>query len=236
MQSWLERAEAGALGNPTKKSDREVVFERHDPARDVFLVREGAVEIFQRTAEGFSTVVKILAAPSLFGHGEALSDEALYLESTRLVGDGRLHRMDKEKFIAMVKSDAALGYECLVDTCAMFMVSARFEPARMLETEALLANLLLSYAAVAGRVDEDGVRLELRRTQDDLAQAIGAAERSVNRVFARWKRDDLVIKKEGKYTLRSPRALVDIAGELLGSLTHPKHLLESTPWWPPSEG
>ena len=46
---------------------------------------------------------------------------------------------------------------------------------------------MLSYAQVFGTETDEGVRIGLRRSQADLADAIGGGERSVNRRLAGWK-------------------------------------------------
>ena len=220
MQAWLRAAETGVLGRPIDAPDRRAVFERNDPTKKTYFLSGGAMEIFQRSADGLSVVVKILVAPTLFGQIEPLANMSAYLESVRVAGGARFYAISPDAFKSLVRSDAALGFECLVDMSSAFCVSARYEPSRMFDTEALLANLVVSYARIFGENVGDGTRISLKRSQADLAEAFGAGERSVNRILAEWKNTNLIVKSRGCYVLKNTSALEKKAGDLLGSLIH----------------
>lgn len=175
------------------------MFERGDPARTAFLLLEGAVEIVQRSVEGSALVVKILVAPTLFGAIELVGDETEYLEAAQVLGGATVVPMSRARFRRELQGNAAQAFECLSDVSRAFCVTARFEGAVLEPTEVLLANLLLAYADVFGVPDDDGgVRIELKRTQADFAQAIGAGERSVNRVLSRFIDDGLLEKRRAR--------------------------------------
>jgi len=220
MQAWLNVAREGRLGPVIEVGDREVVFEREDAADNTCFLADGAVEIIQRSPEGFGVVVKILVGPTLFGQIEPLAGELEYLESVRAAGGARYYAMDRASFIATVREDGQLSFECLTDMSTAFCVAARYEPAQLFETEVLLANLMLSYAHVFGTETDEGVRIGLRRSQADLADAIGGGERSVNRMLAGWKAEGVVKKTKGHYILLDTAALEGKAVDLLGSLVH----------------
>lgn len=220
MKAWIRAADAGVLGPERCQGDRAVLFERSDPTVGTYVLREGFVELSQRSAEGASVVVKILVGPTLFGQIEVLGREAEYLENARVVGSATYHVLDNQEFESLVSTQAELAFECLVDLSRAFCVTARYEPARLFATETLLANLLVSYGMIMGQEVADGLRIELRRSQADLADAIGAGERSVNRILADWKSAGYVAKRGGRYLLRDVEFLRERAGELLGSLVH----------------
>jgi CRP/FNR family transcriptional regulator len=220
MQAWLQAARDGRLGPAIDAADRETLFEREEAAERTCFLAEGAVEIIQRSPEGFGVVVKILVGPTLFGQIEPLAGEQEYLESVRAAGSARYYGIERDRFVAMMREDGLLSFECLTDMSTAFCVAARYEPAQLFETEVLLANLMLSYARVFGTETDEGVRIGLRRSQADLADAIGGGERSVNRMLAAWKTAGLVKKSRGHYILLDTDALEDKAVDLLGSLVH----------------
>ena len=220
MREWASLAAAAQLGAKTTLKDRTVVFERGDPAGHVYFLSAGAVELLQSTADGQSIVVKILVAPTLFGVIEVLGKEPTYLETVRVLGTASVHRIERLRFTELVRRNASAAYECTVDLSAAFCVAARFELRTLVQTEALLANLLLGYAELAHRPAGSAVTLQVRRTQADFAQAVGAAERSVNRILATWKDDEVISKRSGRYTLVKPEVLSRLAGDLRGSLVH----------------
>ena len=113
-----------------------------------------------------------------------------------------------------------------MDIGIAFTGSARFEPSRLFSTDVLLATLLLSYADVFGSKTDNGARINLKRSQAKLAEAIGASERSVNRLLIQWKEQGLVTKASGHYEILKPAEMEALAGELAGTMVHRWRKLE----------
>jgi CRP-like cAMP-binding protein len=203
-----------------------VLFEKGAPADHAYLLAHGAIEILQPGADGMSVVVKILQAPTLFGAIEAFGEEPLYLETVRCLGKVRVVRMTSARLRQVALDNPRAGYEALLDVARAFCVAARLEPARLAQTDTLLANALLAYVDVVGE-ERDGARfMTVKRTQSDLAAAIGAGERSVNRILSAWLDAGVVVKRDARYGVVDRAFLENLAGDLLGSLVHGSaHLL-----------
>jgi CRP-like cAMP-binding protein len=84
MKAWQTLAASGALGKPERLKDRALLFQAGSPARHVFLLTEGAYEVFQDSDAGFSVVVKVVTPPTLPGSVEVLASQPRYLESIRV--------------------------------------------------------------------------------------------------------------------------------------------------------
>lgn len=218
MESWIEWVRKH--GHVVRVSDREALFEAGASCRLAYILVDGCVEILQGASNGTSTVVKVLKGPTFFGSVEAISQQVEYLESVRALGAADCAAISSDEFRELLLERPKLAFECLLDMSGAFAVAARFEPARLYETEVLLANLLAAYAQVVGRRIGQGVRIEVRRSQRELADAIGAGERSVNRILASWKDAGLITKESGQYTLLEPHEIGARAGDLAGSLVH----------------
>jgi CRP-like cAMP-binding protein len=220
MEEWTRLAESGLLGPKLRAPDRASIWESGCEAAVAYFLRGGAVEVFQRAEDGASIVVRIVLAPAMIGVIEPLAGEARYLESVRAAGEAELHAMSRERFGALLESNPRASYQCMVDMSRAFCAATRFESAKLAEPEALLANLFDAYGEVFGEREAGRVRLGLRRTQAELAQSIGAAERSISRIIADWKRELLVEKLSGRYLIHRPDEIARRAGELRGSLVH----------------
>ena len=220
MRAWRALFERGDLGVGVDSADRTVLFDKGALAAHGYFLVDGAIEILQAGVDGTSVVVKILRAETLFGAIEALGDESHYLETVRCLGAVRAVRMTSARLRQIAAADAAACYEALVDVARAFCVTARFEPARLATTEAMLANVILAYTDVVGE-DRGGARfMTVKRTQADLAAAIGAGERSVNRILAAWQECGAIVKEAARYGVLKRGFLEDTAGELVGSLVH----------------
>jgi CRP-like cAMP-binding protein len=220
MKTWYALAARGELGHPQSLVDRRVLLNRGDDARKVFLLAEGAVEVFQENDAGASVVVKVVTAPTLLASPEVVAGEAQYNASIRGLGRAQLYAIERNRYLQLLRSDPSAAFESMRDISIAFAGAARFESSRLFSTEALLAALLLTYGKVFGQPSGEGMRITLKRSQADLAAAVGAAERSVNRVFKDWQAAGWVIKTRGRYVLVDEPVLARLAGELTTGLLH----------------
>ncbi|MBK7861986.1 MAG: Crp/Fnr family transcriptional regulator [Archangiaceae bacterium] len=230
MQTWQQLAEAGAFGKALHLKDRAVLFERGDPARSVYLLYRGAYEVYQESDEGSSVVVKLVTGLTMPGSVELVAGEPTYLESIRVAREATMYRVPARDYLAVLSSRPRASYEAMVDIGRCFAGAAKFEASRLHNADVLLAALVLAYADVFGRKVAAGVRVELKRSQAQLAASIGCTERSVNRLLTGWREQEVLVKLAGRYLLKDPDALRRIAGPLCGALVHrweaPRHLAE----------
>jgi CRP/FNR family transcriptional regulator len=221
MKRWSTLFAEGRFGPARRHGDRDVIFNHGDPADAVYFLRKGAVEILHSSDDGRAVLVKILVGPCLFGTIEQLGREAAYLESVRVLGAAELVRLDAASFLSLMQTDVGLAYECLVDVGSAFCVAARHEPARLFPLEAQVAAVLLGYADATGQHTASGaMRLGVKRSQEDLAAAIGASQRSITRFLADWKKDGVIDKVAGRALLKDIPRLEALAGGLARSLVH----------------
>jgi CRP-like cAMP-binding protein len=198
---------------PRKKfADAEYLFRKGEPARHAYVLESGAIEILQDDPNGSALVVKILAAPNLFGVIEVLGGEARYLETVRALGDSSVLALSRQAFVSLLRRSGEASFACLINTACAFCLSARFEPTHLASSEQKLANYMASL------FDLWGERLPFKRGQDDFASATGISERNVNRLLTRLQTDGIVRKHEGRYELLDGARLRALAGELYGSL------------------
>jgi CRP-like cAMP-binding protein len=221
MQRWLALQICEGLGSSRDHTDRDLLFQKGEPATHGWFLKQGVVEILQPAANGTSMIVKLLRAPTLFGVIEHLGDEPRYLESVRSLGPAHTISIEREKLLGLLRENPAAALECLHDLGAAFCAAARFEASHVSDTEALLANAFLAYIDVVGEPWDGGTRMQVKRTQVDFAHAIGAAERSVNRVLKEWQARNIVDKTGARYIVHDRGYLERLAGELRGSLVHP---------------
>lgn len=219
MKTWLRLAESGALGVSKVVPDRKAIATEGQPAQAAYFLSEGAAEIFHVSEQGFSVMVKLVTAPTVLASPEVLAGEPVYLASIRSAGTSTIHRLRRPQFLQRL-NEPNISLEATLDIVLAFLGAARMEVSRLHTTESLLATVLLAYAEVFGTKDSSGCVIGLRRSQSDLAEAIGVAERSVNRIMTRWSSDGVVSKRRGRYILQDIDRLHDFAGDLAGCLVH----------------
>jgi CRP-like cAMP-binding protein len=229
VETWRRLALSGQLGKPRKLRDRAVLFSRGEPARRAYLLFEGAHEVVQESEDGLSVVLKVVTPMTVPGSVELIAGEPEYLETIRIAGGATMFELDAAAFFGVVERSPKALSESASDVAQCFCGAARYEASRLFEADVVLATLLCAYAEVFGAQTSAGVRIELKRSQADLAAATGATERSVNRILAEWQKLKLVSKDAGRYTVHDLGALQRKSGPLDGSLVHrwatPQHAL-----------
>lgn len=212
VERWSQLCKLGALGAPVDHDDKDVIARRGDEARAFWFHEGGLLEVFQLADDGRSYLARILVAPSVICLKECLAGEERYLQTVRTLESARLVRVERDVGIDLLRAHPELAMRTLVEVSRAFCGAARLEANRMHSTDSLLAQVLLGYVSACGEPWDGHQRLRVKRTQADLADCIGANERSVNRTLTAWKAEGLIDKKDARYMVTDParlRALVE---------------------------
>jgi len=189
-----------------------ILFRKGDPAKGLYILTRGRVDIYRSTADGrehlihSETPVQSVAELPVFDGGE-------YPASARVAEDSELHFLSLDDFQRLYRqhpeiSDAVihnLGLRLRKLVSLLDKVSLRSVPARV-------ARTLLELAEAAGEL-RDGGTVRLPRTQWELAQELATSRESVARALGDFRKKGIITTDGPRITLRSVRALEDLAGE-----------------------
>lgn len=203
LEQWI----AGLAQPSVVESDETVLIAAGQMTDGAVWVEQGAVEILRGVGEAHGWVCHIAQAPCLVGLAELLGDAPEHVESARALGRVRVKRVEKAPIRHVLLSDAQALREATVALTERLLTSARAGMLPGTEAEARLAWLFTAYGAAAGIHEGHTLRLPIRRTQAQLARAIGGSERSVNRVITRWKSERLLDKVFGEHVIYQPEEL-----------------------------
>ena len=219
MKNWLRHIEQFHRHPITTWSDGDVVFEEGDAANKAFVLLDGVVEIRHKLENGRSTVVKLLSGPCFFGVIEFFASENVYLETAQVLGSARTVAFEGKGFLDLVAEEPRLAFEALIDTSRAFCAAAKGETGGLLALDSMLARLLLAYCELFGEPCTEGIKINLKCTQESLAQSVGASERQVQRLFRAWQASEVVNKIGGKYIV-CKKALQSFSVLPVTSLVH----------------
>jgi CRP-like cAMP-binding protein len=209
-----ERARLAALLRARRYARSEVIFLEGDEGTALCLIAEGRIRIQLTGADGREVVITVYGPGEIFGEmalldGEPRSADAIAQEPSRVFW---LQRDDFQAFLedhprAAMKMLAALSRRIRHTTRVVQDATFRDVPAR-------LARVLLDLAARDGQTVEDGIRIEARVTQSDLASRVGASRETVNRAlrgfeehsWIRWQGNRIVIVKSDDLRRRADGA------------------------------
>ena len=188
------------------------IFAKGAPGESMMAVIAGRVRIGAVSADGRELTLNVIGPGEIFGEialldGKPRSADAVAIEDTLLLVVERRH------FMPFLLRDPSLVERLLGVLCdRLRRTSLALEEIALLDLGVRLARVLLKLAADYGRAGAEGVRIDLKLSQRDLANLVASTRESVNKQLQAWRRDGLVEMAEGRLILRDRAALAAVAG------------------------
>ena len=209
--SGLTEAEVNAILSVAKHRylrASSVVTNQDDPADRFFMLTSGRGRHFLITDEGRKINLLWLTAGQPFGSGALISTPSRYLVSTEILADSCALVWERQTIRSLLTR-----YSKLMDN-AFSMTATEYIPWLIAAHVSLssddangrIAHLLVSLANGIGKVTSDGV--EMRVTNEDVANYTNVTPFTVSRSLNDWERAGILTKQRGKIVLRRPELLL----------------------------
>ena len=179
------------------------IFHRDDPGSTLHIINSGLVKLVLASPEGREVTVGILDAGDFFGElalldGGARSASAVALEAVETL------TLDREPFIAMLERHPQVGTALLgVLGDRLRRTDELIQDILFLDLPGRLAKQLLALADERGVNTPQGIRIDLRLSQSELAAIIGATRESVNRCLNAYADRGILALDRDTITLRA---------------------------------
>jgi CRP/FNR family transcriptional regulator, cyclic AMP receptor protein len=179
----------------------EVIFHRDDPGQVLYIVKEGKVKIALTSPDGQEVSLTVFGAGECFGElsildGEPRSADAVALERVEL------YALQRQDFVNVVMSHPKIAIQVMkVISQRLRQADQQIEDLLFLDVYGRVAKKLLELSEVHGVPTTQGVRIELRLTQQELASMVGASRESVNKVMGYFTDKRYIMTDKHKITL-----------------------------------
>ncbi len=175
----------------------EVLYHPGAPGDSVYVIRRGMIKISVFNA-GRELILAMLRKGEIFGQ-EALLGSAPRDHAAEAHEDAVLCAVSRGEFVALLRRRPDLAFD-VTRRVGQRLQALRVRVERLIfkGTTARLAQTLLELAHEHGQADEEGLTLELRLSQSDLAKLVGATRESVNAALAVLRRRRLVSVDAGR--------------------------------------
>ena len=176
----------------------------------VFLLASGLVKMCHLTAEGKESILAFVEPGELFGEMAMFDapqrDE--FVESIRpstvvMIPIEEMHRLMTER------ADVALGITKIVGLRRQ-RIERRLKNLLFLSNRERLVHLLLDLAEQFGWQADDGIRLRIRLSHQDLANLIGSTRETVTILLGKLKSEGCVAGGRRKIVLTNPAQLAHL--------------------------
>ena len=206
----LPEEEIQALSPITKRRTfraGEVIFHRDDPGQVLYMIKEGKVKICIISPDGQEVSLTVFGKGEYFGEfalldGLPRSTDAVALEKVECY---TLQRSDFHNTILKNPKIAILILEAL--SKRLRNTNQMVEDLIFLDVYGRVAKKLLELADAHGIKTEDGVRIDVRLTQQELAAMVGASRESVNKVLGYFTDKNFISTDKYRITIHNTNDL-----------------------------
>jgi CRP-like cAMP-binding protein len=164
---------------------------RHGPAGDVLLEIFGAGE-----PVGAVAVFNRMPYPA----------SAIAMEPTSLLG------LPATEYFALLDRHPDLSRSLMGELTRLYIaLSRKLETARQQRVEARVAQLFVGLSERMGRVTDEGTRIPMRLSRQEIAEMVGTTVETAIRVMSRWSRGGVLITGRDHFVIPDVAALRGIA-------------------------
>jgi CRP/FNR family transcriptional regulator/CRP/FNR family cyclic AMP-dependent transcriptional regulator len=180
----------------------EIIFHRDDPGATMFVIKTGRVRIYLTSPEGQEVALAVFGAGEAFGElalldGQPRSASAVAIEPTET------YCIQRADFIAVATRRPRIALQMLATLShRLRQTDAMVEDLLFLDVHGRVAKKLLELAETSGTRMPDGIRIEMKLTQSDLAAMVGASRESVNKVMSYLLDKQYVSVEKRKITVK----------------------------------
>ena len=199
----------------TRKYQRgQVLFYEDNAVFGLHCIHAGKVKLYKTTPEGKRLTLRIADPGDQLGH-LALFTEQPYSATSEVLEDSTVCFIDRKAIPALMAKSPATTW-AIIHSLAAELASARNRATDIAyrSVRERIAGMLLRLKARYGKAENDGVRLEIVLSREDLAEIVGTTKETLVRVLSDFRQEQIIRDIGQNLLLLSPEKLAKIAGYL----------------------
>jgi CRP/FNR family transcriptional regulator, cyclic AMP receptor protein len=185
-----------------------ILFVEGQPSRGVYLICRGRAKLSSCSSDGRTVIIHIAEAGEILGASATISGKP-YEVTAETLSPCQLAFVRREQFVHFLEQHPEGSMRMVQHLSDSYY--AAFEQVRTLGLSHTagekLARLLLSWCAEAGIETENGVRIKITLTHEEIAQMIGTSRETVTRLFSNLKSNRIIELRGSTLLIRDKAAL-----------------------------
>ena len=179
----------------------EVIFHREDPGQVLYVIKEGKVKISLISPDGQEISLVVFGKGECFGEfaildGLPRSADAIAMEKVEC------YTLQRSDFHKAIMKDPKIAIQVMeVLSKRLRSTDQMVEDLIFLDVYGRVAKKLLELADTHGTKVENGIRIDVRLTQQELASMVGSSRESVNKVMGYFTDKNFISTDKHKITL-----------------------------------
>ena len=211
-----KQLEAASRVARTKSLERrEELFHKGDEGGEVYVVASGKLKALTTSMDGDDVVFSILGPGEVFGE-VALLGATPRTATVTAIEDCRLLVINRRDFMSFLRTNPEISVK-LLSVLAMRLkrVSELVEDTLFLNLPLRLAKKLLSLSRIYGDKAAEGIRIDLKLSQEEWGDLVGTTRESINKQVRKWTDAGIVRVDDGYLVILKPIELEKLAGAVI---------------------
>ncbi len=202
-----DKSEMASLMTPKRINRKGFVFNKGDWANALYILKEGRIKITYIAKDGRELTIDILEPGDIFGELTMAEDEERRT-SAEAIEDSLICTISTEAFEAFLSMKPHISL-----TITKWMgsrlrkIENRFEKLIFQDVPTRLTSLLNDLADKYGEEVEEGLKITIKLSHQEMANLIGAARETVTLEINNMKRRGKIMVKERSYIMPSQRGV-----------------------------
>ncbi len=165
---------------------KQMVVLQGTPGNEMYAVLHGRLKVIRSSAEGKEATISILEAGEMFGE-IAMLDGGLRTASVETLEPCELLVLRRENVMQYLDRHPQVMHQMIAALCQRLRsVDDFLQDAMFLNLPQRLGKTLRQLALQHGIKDDEGVTIDLKLTQQELANMVGSSRESVNKQLSVW--------------------------------------------------
>lgn len=188
----------------------QIIFSANEQADRVYLIEEGYVKIYRLNPEGRELTVGIIRNP---GEIMGLAEVLYHGKRTCFAGainDVTMVTMTKDQFIEILDKEHHLAIKVAV------LLGARMRAAESIvynlmciQAPGRLALMLLKISEECGVKTNEGVKIKLQLTHNDIASMIGSTRQTVTSIMNMFRNKECILVQDREIVIKDSKKLAE---------------------------
>jgi CRP/FNR family transcriptional regulator len=187
-----------------------MLFIEGQQPRGVFVLCAGKAKLFASSSEGKTIITKVSEAGDVLGLNATISN-CPYEVTAEMLEPGQANFIARDAFLQFLREHGEVAVRVAEQLSRNYYTA--YEEIRTLGLTSSpaekFAKLLLSWSSDSQGADSDS-QVSLMLTHEEIAQMIGTTRETVSRLFAEFKKKQLLHLKGSTLTIRNKAALKKI--------------------------
>lgn len=196
---------------------KKVVFRRGETGKEMYIILSGGVKVSALSAGGKEIIFDLLSEGDFFGELSLLDGGGRAATVATLV-PSTLVALERDFLMAFLENNPGVSIRLLHLLAYRFRVMDTFlEEVLFFDSETRLAKRVMALKDIYGKAVGGAIQIELKVSQQDIANLVGITRERVNQHLKKWERAKIIDLQQGRLTIQKPMLLQRLANEA-GSL------------------